>query len=72
MSYFAGTSLFSAALGPMILSAVLVLLWTRPPVRRALAEAAVYQNTPKPPKPPKAAKRAAPVARPKGFRSDDV
>jgi hypothetical protein len=74
MSYFAGTSLFSAAAGPMILSVVLVLLSTRPQVRRALAEAAAYQNTPKP-NPAKAKKGSpAPAAppRPKGFRSDEV
>lgn len=74
MSYFAGTSLFSAAAGPMILSVVLVLLSTRPQVRLALAEAAAYRNTPKP-KPAKAKKGApapAAVARPKGFRSDEV
>jgi len=82
MSYFAGTSLFSAAAGPMILSAVIVLMATRPPVKLALAEAAAYQNdpaaakAPKTPKTPKATKTSAkvpaPVARPKGFRSDDV
>jgi hypothetical protein len=77
MSYFAGTSLFSVALGPMILSVVLILLSTRPQVRLSLAEAAAYRNTPKPaaPKPAKAKKGApapAAVARPNGFRSDEV
>lgn len=76
MSYFAGTSLFSAALAPMILSAVIVLLATRPPVRQALAEAAAAQAQPKPAQPkPKSARRGkAPAAAPvvKGFRSDDV
>ncbi len=77
MSYFAGTSLFSAAAGPMILSVVIVLLSTRPQVRLALAEAAAAaQATPKPvktkPAKTKPAKGAAPVARPKGFRSDEV
>lgn len=73
MSYFAGTSLFSAAAGPMILSAVLVLLSTRPQVRQALAEAAAAaQNAPKPAKAKKGAPAPAAVARPKGFRSDDV
>lgn len=75
MSYFAGTSIFSAAVGPMIFSVVIVLLSTRPPVRRALAEGAANRNAPKPPKPPKAkkgTKAAAAVVQPKGFRSDEV
>ena len=74
MSYFAGTSLFSAAAGPMIFSVVLVLLSTRPQVRAALAGAAAGKSAPKPAKEKKAKKNApAPaVARPKGFRSDEV
>lgn len=78
MSYFAGTSLFSAAAAPMIFSVVIVLLATRPPVRQALAEGAAARGEPKPAKaakPAKAKKGApAPAAppRPKGFRSDEV
>ncbi len=71
MSYFAGTSLFSAAAAPMILSAVIVLLSTRPPVRRALAEAAAQQNEHKPvATPPSKAAAAAPRTR--GLRSEEV
>ncbi len=69
MSYFAGTSLLSAAAGPMILSVVLVLLSTRPQVRLALAEAAAAQQAPKP---AGATGKAAPAVNPKGFRSDEV
>jgi hypothetical protein len=75
MSYFAGTSLFSTAAGPMIFSVVLVLLSTRPQVRMALAEGAANRSAPKPPKPAKpkrGTKAPAAVARPKGFRSDEV
>lgn len=81
MSYFAGTSIFSAAAGPMILSVLIVLMATRAPVKLALAEAAAYRSDPGAEKPAKAkkapkaaalAKAPAPVARPKGFRSDDV
>jgi hypothetical protein len=70
MSYFAGTHLFSAALAPMILSAVVAVLSFRPSVRRALAEAAAAPAKPKPK--PAAAKPKAKVANPKGFRSDEV
>lgn len=75
MSYFAGTALFSTAAAPMIFSAVIVLLSTRPQVRLALAEAAAARSEPKPAKPAKTKKGApAPAAppRPKGFRSDEV
>lgn len=70
MSYLAGTSLFSVAAAPMILSALIVLLSTRAPVRQALAEAAAIENAPKPPKVEPGKTPAAP--RPKGFRSDEV
>lgn len=69
MSYFAGTSLFSAAAAPMIFSAAMVLLLTRPQVRNALAEAAAVEKTPKPPK-AKSGKTAVAVTR--GLRSDEV
>jgi hypothetical protein len=72
MSYFAGTSLFSTAAGPMIFSVVLVLLSTRPQVRMALAEGAANRSAPKPAKPKRGTKAPAAVARPKGFRSDEV
>lgn len=68
MSYFAGTSLFSTAAAPMIFSAVILLLSTRPQVRQALAEAAAYRSAPKPAK----AAAAAPVKNPNGFRADEV
>lgn len=76
MSYLAGTDLLSSALVPMIFSVLIVLLSIRPSVRRALAEAAAQQNAPKPARataaPARAAAPAAPLVRPKGFRSDDV
>lgn len=71
MSYFAGTSLFSAAAAPMILSAVIVLLSTRPQVRQALAEGAAQETTPKLGK-SKGGKASATAPRTKGFRSDEV
>jgi hypothetical protein len=52
-----------------------VLLSTRPQVRMALAEGAANRSAPKPPKPAKpkrGTKAPAAVARPKGFRSDEV
>lgn len=70
MSVLAGNSIMSAAAAPMILSVLIVLLATRPPVRQALAEGAAADTAPKPPK-AKRGKTPAPP-RPKGFRSDDV
>lgn len=68
MSYFAGTSLFSAAAAPMIFSAAMVLLLTRPQVRSTLAEAAAVEKTPKSPK-AKSGKTATGI---RGLRSDEV
>ena len=80
MSYLAGTELLSSAMGPMIFSAVIILLAFRGPARMALAEAAAQRSAPKPTAAPaKVAPAKAPSSglppgqpRPKGFRSDDV
>lgn len=79
MTYLAGTDLLSSALVPMIFSVLIVLLSIRPSVRLALAEAAAERNSPKPvaaaktkTNAKKGAPVAAPIVRPKGFRSDDV
>ena len=71
MGYLAGTSLFSVAAAPMILSLLIVLLSTRPPVRQALAEAAAADNAPKPAR-AKSAKAPKAPPPPQGFRSDEV
>lgn len=76
MSYLAGTELLSSALAPMIFSVLIVMLSFRGPARQALAVAAAERNAPKPAKAKAASARAAapaaPLVRPKGFRSDEV
>lgn len=79
MSYFADTSLFSAIIAPMLFSVLIIILSIRPSVRQSLAEAAAARSAPKPAVAHAAAAPgrrgkapAAPVVRPKGFRSDEV
>jgi hypothetical protein len=76
MSYFADTSLFSAIIAPMLFSVLIIVLTMRSSVRQALANAAAAQSAPRPAAAPaartSAPAAAAPLVRPKGFRSDEV